>query len=103
MSGGSFNYLCFKSFGDLFECNDELAKMIVHLEDMGQSEVADHTRAIRKKIMDLQREYDERPYYAALKEAWRAIEWCVSCDTDEDHVKSACAEFCDEFGNGANQ
>lgn len=83
MSGGSFNYLCYKDAGELVSSSrQDLNEMVSALDALGSDakEIADRTRAIPDRIAEIQAEID------ALSDVWKAVEWWQSCDWSRERV-----------------
>lgn len=89
MSGGSFNYLCFKTSGDLFQALGDLERMAEELEDLGPHarDAASRTR----RLLALSGEIDAE--ILVLAEVWRFVEWWRSCDIGRDDVLVAIGKF----------
>lgn len=80
MSGGRFNYLCFRESeedADLGGMRDALAKY--HGAEKALSMVDELMRA--------------RSTFDALRDVFHAVEWCESGDTSEQDVANALAKF----------
>jgi len=91
MSGGSYDYLCFKETHDILE-SSEIEKMAKDLSELGYAEdVAKETYAF---ILHLKaREVLTEAYLDRLKPVWKAMEWWQSCDWNEDTLKKTIAEY----------
>jgi hypothetical protein len=89
MSGGSFNYLCFREAGDIFGHEDDLAEMAAELAALGHQaqDVATRTRA----LIDRRDEINDE--IAALKDVWQAVEWWRSCDRSREDVFIAIGRY----------
>lgn len=90
MSGGSYDYLCHKESGELFEYSNEanLERMAQRLAGLGYAEDAARETEellllVRQSRMRLQVRMER------LAGLWRAVEWWDSCDSGEDGVKHA--------------
>lgn len=104
MSGGSFNYLCFK------ECLEEITKlsaledlqrMVDELAKLGYAkDVALETQDL---LLDL-RAFDVRvtQRLKRLQPVWRGLEWWDSGDTREDSFKETLAIYRKENCNKAD-
>ncbi len=96
MSGGSFSYLYCKDADNLNEVIGELDNMADALVALSKEyparkdiqlnyiRVADRTRSLKAKYQkyldDIQKEMDD------MREVWRSVEMCYSCDSDKDGV-----------------
>lgn len=92
MSGGSYDYLCFKDPGELIEDASELARMQDRLAGLGYAKDAAvetaHLLARIRQFSILVEVASER-----LQEVWKAVEWWDSCDYSEEQVKEALVEY----------
>ena len=88
MSGGSFNYLCFKSAEDLFGDQEELEHMVDVLATLGYAQDAAEASA---RLLNEVRKAEVRinTLLEDLSPVWRAVEWWHSGDTSEDGFKRA--------------
>lgn len=92
MSGGSFDYLCWKELDSLFESSCVLDEMAEALEALGYADdAAEATRAFQVRLFAVEDEL------IAIKEPlvllWKAMEWWKSGDSGEDDVKNELAEY----------
>ena len=87
MSGGSFNYLCYRDAGDLLSGghDEDLVSMITFLKGHGCKDVAtssqlllDDIRDARLKILD---------GLEKLNDVWHSVEWYMSGDSGKDEVQ----------------
>lgn len=94
MSGGSYEYL--------YVWADDLEQLVArryHLKEMAERlsglpyarDAAIETERILAAIERLQIQLQVRG--EALKDVWKAVEWWDSCDSGEDAVKKALAEY----------
>jgi hypothetical protein len=76
MSGGSYNYLCYKDLGEIAASGmSDLREMRDRLQGVApESPVHVDTEAVLANIAVLEAQIK------ALSEAWKAVEWCDSCD-----------------------
>lgn len=87
MSGGSYNYLCYRPDG-LEQQRGDLEAMAKRLAGLPYAQKA--TEATRNVMVFL----DQAEAAAqVLAEVWRAVEWWDSGDFDEDQVREAIAEY----------
>lgn len=93
MSGGSFNYLCFKDGLELVHHTDELDRMAAFLRRwcpeaeqaaMDTTEIADWVIAQAKAI---------EARVAEFQDLWHEVEWWQSGDCGEDRAREALARF----------
>lgn len=88
MSGGSFDYLCFKSAEQLFDRFNTVEGMLDELRVYkGSRDAVEHTaymlRDMNETVLRLSR------YLEEIKDVWRAVEWHHSGDVGEDQVLAA--------------
>lgn len=94
MSGGSYNYLCYKESHDIHEKRSELASMRDRLTELGYLDAAKETESILL-ILDsfhvrLQARIDR------LSPVWRSVEWCDSGDSDLSEIALAITDYRDQ-------
>ena len=92
MSGGSYEYLCFKEPSDLFHVEETIQRMADDLARLGYADdAAKETMSllleIRVSRIRLQSHLDR------IKDVWQAVEWWRSCDSSEDSVKEALKKY----------
>jgi len=82
MSGGSYNYLCFR-VKPLEEQRDQLVAMAERLQLSGYYQAARETRNVLLLVNAAE--------YAAnnLTDVWQAVEWADSGDFSEEQVREA--------------
>lgn len=92
MSGGSYDYLCFKEADELFNSESSIKEMFDALAGLGYAE--DAARATMDLLLEVRR---SRVCLQAMKDklepVWKAIEWWHSCDTSEDDLKRSLDEY----------
>lgn len=84
MSGGSYNYLCYKESYDIHERKEELKKMRDRLIELGFTDVAGETESILLMLKSFEVRLQTR--IDRLKEVWRSVEWYDSGDSNLDYV-----------------
>lgn len=84
MSGGSYNYLCYKDSFDIHERRNELNDMRDRLTELGYLDAAKETESVIL-ILDAF-EVRLRSRIERLSGVWRAVEWCDSGDTNEKAI-----------------
>lgn len=93
MSGGSFNYLCHSyDLEDLIQKRGDLADMVDFLAGRGYAKdaaVASAALLARIRQLEVWAEAELR----RLTPVWKAAEWWQSCDTGEDGLLRALAEY----------
>lgn len=92
MSGGSFNYLCYKDADELFAMMEELYDMAEYLHKLGYAEgAARETIQIHHELRDFMAAMNKR--VRRIHDVWQAVEWVCSNDWGEDRIKKAVAAF----------
>lgn len=91
MSGGSYNYLCYKDGIEIFERKEELNSMRERLTKLGYLDAAKETESVLL-IMDsfevrLQARLDR------MRDVWQAVEWCDSGDSGKEDVENAIEKY----------
>ena len=85
MSGGSYNYLCYKDSYEIHNYRQELNEMRDRLTELGYLDAAKETESVTLMLdafeVRLQARIDR------LKDVWKAVEWCDSGDSGKDSVK----------------
>lgn len=94
MSGGAYEYLCFKDVEDLFQYTyrQMLRQMADRLIELGYAE--DAARETEELICIIEQAFvriDVRR--ERLHKVWHAVEWWASGDWGEDEVKGVLAEY----------
>ncbi len=94
MSGGSYNYLCFRSANELFSLStqEDLSAMSDRLAALGYAqdaarETEELLAIVRQATIRLQVRIDR------LSNLWRAVEWVDSGDSVEDQIRDALAAY----------
>jgi hypothetical protein len=92
MSGGTFDYLCYKSAGELLEADHELQSMADALAELGYAEdAARETQEILLTIRAMRNRVQVS--IDRLTDVWRTMEWWRSGDYSEDQLEEALAKF----------
>jgi len=92
MSGGSYDYLCFKDAGEILGFEGQLRDMRDRLIGVGYAQDAARDT---EEVLRIIRGYRARMecHLQALYEVWRSVEWWDSGDSGEDGVKKALSEY----------
>jgi hypothetical protein len=98
MSGGSFNYLCYKDGYDLLETSteDDLCSMVNTIETYGIDDkaIVRHIKLMLNKMLAIRNMTDELTELSAKSaEVFRAVEWFESCDTSKESAIKAINDF----------
>jgi hypothetical protein len=92
MSGGSYDYLCFKDVDELFEREHTLERMADDLSKLGYANAAAQEtlwillelRAFKNRLSVVK---------DRLKDVWQAKEWWSSGDTGEEKFKEELTKY----------
>jgi hypothetical protein len=91
MSGGSYDYLCYKDPGDLINYIETLESMANRLQTLkcedGAAETYDLIRIIKQSDMRIS------TIQKRLSDLWHAVEWFDSCDFGEEDVMEAINKY----------
>ncbi len=92
MSGGSYNYLCYKDADTIFNETHELSNMVDRLAGLGYAEDAANEAmelllTIRQSSVRIQVILDR------LSGVFKAVEWWDSCDSGEKEVIEALKKY----------
>jgi hypothetical protein len=84
MSGGSYNYLCFKEVDQLRYQDVDIENMARRLDALGFSDLAQATRQLFQDITKAFEELEKKvePY----RDIWRVVEWADSGDTSRKEL-----------------
>lgn len=96
MSGGSYNYLCYKDASMIWDSTGTLSDMAQRLAGLGYAaDAAAETESLllllRQAEIRIQTRIDR------LSKVWRAVEWWDSGDSGEDGLKQALSEYRSEL------
>ena len=87
MSGGSYNYLCFKDGTDIGSHGEELNKMVVRLKELNYPAIANDTEEIADFFLQLNEKIDK------LRDVWQAVEWHDSGDSSIENVVNEAIKY----------
>jgi len=101
MSGGSYNYLCWKDAEELMTMLDTIERMADDLAALGYApDAANETYLIARDLRRLQSRLNAiLDGKQGLRNVWRAKEWWKSRDGTEESFKEALAKYRGEGGN----
>jgi len=91
MSGGSYNYLCYKDGFEIHEKKQELNDMRNRLIELGYLDAAKETESILLMLDSFEVRIQAR--IDRLKDVWRSVEWYDSCDCGKDSVDIAIEKY----------
>tara|TARA_R110000772_G_scaffold173645_1_gene285585 strand:- start:753 stop:1037 length:285 start_codon:yes stop_codon:yes gene_type:complete len=93
MSGGSYNYLCYKESYDIHERKEELNKMRDRLIELGFTDAAGETESVLLMLQSFEVRLQTR--IDRLKDVWKSVEWMDSGDSGIDRLKDSIKEYRD--------
>lgn len=91
MSGGSYNYLCYKDVFELESHREELNRMRDRLIELGHLDAAKETESIILTLDSFKVRMEAR--LSRLKDVWRAVEWLDSGDYGKEQVAEAVKKY----------
>ena len=94
MSGGSYDYLCFKDFPEICEKPHDINDMRDRLTQLGYLDVAKETESVNLIIDSFRVRIEAR--LKRLGEVWKAIEWYDSNDWGIEEVEEAIKKYREE-------
>lgn len=86
MSGGSYNYLCYKDAYEIHEKTEELNDMRDRLIELGFLDAASETESILLMLKSFEVRLQTR--IDRLNKVWKAVEWFDSGDSGIERVNS---------------
>ena len=98
MSGGSFNYLCYKDTEDFFKRTDDLEEMKEILEKHGYKNISKDVNSLISYIKDSIRFIDEKR--EELRPIFKAIEYFESGDIGKEEMYSVFDAYLKRSSNG---
>lgn len=84
MSGGSFDYLCFKDCTEIGQHKETLKMMADRLSELGYTDKYAYTILILEKIK--RHEQELQSLLDIMSEVWRSVEWFDSGDYGKDQL-----------------
>ena len=91
MSGGSYNYLCYKEHYDIHEAKEELNQMRDRLVELGFTDVAGETESILLMLQSFELRLQTR--IDRLRDVWGSVEWMDSGDSGIEEVKDEVEKY----------
>ena len=91
MSGGSYNYLCYKEAYDIHERINELQEMGDRLAELGFKDAALETESIILILKAFEIRLQAR--INRLRDVWKAVEWMDSGDSGIDYVNDEVEKY----------
>lgn len=94
MSGGSFNYLCWKDVKDLFDLSSETFEFLESMEEDLREYAEDAAEETGELIALIKRSVAQATAMRdRLSDLWKAVEWAYSGDWSPDHVQDAVERY----------
>lgn len=84
MSGGSYNYLCYKEYNEISNNTQDISKMRDRLMELGFKDVAKETESFLLMIDSFEVRVNAR--LERLQGIWKAVEWMDSGDSGIEYV-----------------
>lgn len=93
MSGGSYNYLCFKTPDQLWEAiaENDITSMSERLSALGIHDASVETAAVQLLVEQFENNMLRK--LSRLAGIWRAVEWHDSGDWGKGHIDEAVAKY----------
>lgn len=91
MSGGSFDYLCYKDAKEILEDKEQLIEMFNYLREKGKLDMADEIEKLYLDLVMFERMINNR--LKRLNNILYAVEWWASGDIGEWDLYKAWEEF----------
>lgn len=91
MSGGSYNYLCYKEHYDIHEGKEELKKMRDRLVELGFTDAAGETESVLLMLQSFELRLQTR--IDRLRDVWYSVEWMDSGDSGIEQVKDEVEKY----------
>ncbi len=93
MSGGSYNYLCYKNSQEIggYEALEEMEKMRDRLVALGYPDAAKETEQLRLAINSFHVRMDA--CLERINEVWQSVEWYDSGDSELKEVNEAIKKY----------
>jgi hypothetical protein len=83
MSGGSYNYLCFKDASQISDSAHHVKAMQDRLKGLGYEAESSETQEILDLLNEVNNKIDK------ISDVWRAVEWMDSGDTGPEETAEA--------------
>jgi len=91
MSGGSYNYLCYKDASEISNNESDIKDMVNRLSELNYPDAAKETESVLLEIRSFEVRMDAR--LERLSKVWKSVEWLDSGDSGEEGVRSAIEEY----------
>jgi len=92
MSGGSYDYLCFKDAGELAQHEETLQRMADRLARLGYAD--DAAKETMEVLLEMRQALNRlQTRISRLSGVWKAVEWWDSCDSGEDGLREALSRY----------
>jgi hypothetical protein len=92
MSGGSYEYICYKNADEIGSMEEQIQRMADRLAALGYADdAANETMETLKEIQESRNRIQTR--LDRLRDVWKSVEWWDNCDTSEDGLKDALSKY----------
>jgi hypothetical protein len=91
MSGGKYNYLCYKEHYDIHEAKEELKQMRDRLVELGFTDAAGETESVLLMLQSFEVRLQTR--IDRLRDVWSSVEWMDSGDSGIEEIKDAVEKY----------
>lgn len=92
MSGGSFEYVCYKAQDDtVFQATEQLQEMATYLRQVNKPDIASEIEAFTNYILEMKEAAIKRGMQ--ISDLLKAVEWWASGDWSESSVDTAWQEY----------
>jgi len=98
MSGGSYDYLCYKDGMEINSHREQLAQMRDRLTELGYKDAAKETESVILLLEAFEVRLKAR--LERLQKVWQAVEWCDSGDCGKEDVEEAINNYRGESASG---
>lgn len=91
MSGGSYNYLHRKNWGNHIDWEHDLDKMVERLTELGYEDAAEEAY---EELLEIRRSKVRiNSIHKRLSNVYKAVEWVDSGDSGKDRIEEAIREY----------
>lgn len=91
MSGGSYNYLCYKEYNEITNHEQDVNEMRDRLIELGFKDAAQETESVILMINSFEVRLNAR--LERLRDVWKSVEWMDSGDSGIDRVKESVEKY----------
>ena len=97
MSGGSYNYICYKDWDDVLRAEAQVDQMIIRLIQLEKQEypnagqIAHDTKRAFDDMRFALKEFKNQLHY--LQPMWKVVEWRDSGDIGDDDLRDGLEQY----------